>query len=185
MHRSTHFGLKARVVTMLTLSLLALTSSSLDAQTQMGIEIGSQPEPFALETVYGELIDLADVVGKRPVLIEFWASWCSKCEKLHPTMEAAHAEFGDQVDFFGVAVAVGQKPKSIRKYLVKHPFSFPMLWDSGGEAVRQFMVPVTSYVVILDADGRVAYTGVDAGQDISGALRRILGDGQSESDSSS
>ena len=131
-----------------------------------------------------DIVDLADVIGNRPVLIEFWATWCPKCERLHPKMEAAHEEFGDRVEFYGIAVAVGQKPSSIRKYLVKHPFSFPILWDADGDAVRQFMVPVTSYVVILDADGRVAYTGVDSTQDISGALHRIVGDGQSESESS-
>ncbi|MEE8487389.1 MAG: TlpA disulfide reductase family protein [Gemmatimonadota bacterium] len=184
MNRSTHLGLIARVLTALPLLLIALTASSLEAQTRVGIEIGSKPEPFALETVEGDLVDLADVVGRRPVLLEFWASWCTECEALHPTMEAAHEEFADRVEFYGVAVAVGQKPSTIRKYLKKHPFSFPMLFDARGDAVRQFMVPVTSYVVILDADGRVAYTGVDSRQDISGALRRIVGDGQSGTESS-
>lgn len=184
MNRSTHLGLSARVLTTLPILLMALTASSLEAQTRMGIEIGSKPGPFALETVEGDLVDLAEVVGRRPVLLEFWASWCKQCEALHPTMEAAHEEFGDRVEFYGIAVAVGQKPSTIRKYLKKHPFSFPMLFDARGDAVRQFMVPVTSYVVILDADGRVAYTGVDARQDISGALRRIVGDGQSAAESS-
>lgn len=184
MRNSTHLGRSVGVLSTMCLSLLVLAASSLEAQTTLGIEIGSEPEPFALETVEGEFIDLAEVIGHRPVLLEFWASWCSKCEALHPTMEAAHQEFGDQVEFYGIAVAVGQKPSSIRKYLKKHPFSFPMLFDARGDAVRQFMVPVTSYVVILDADGRVAYTGVDSGQDISGALRRIVEDGQSESETS-
>ena len=53
-----------------------------------------------------------------------------------------------------------------------------MLWDARGLAVREFMAPVTSYVVILDGDGRVAYTGVDAEQDIRGALRHIVGEDQ-------
>ncbi len=181
MRSSTRLGRSARVLFTLCLSLLVLTASRLEAQTRMGIELGTQARPFALETVDGDFVDLADVVGHRPVLLEFWASWCSKCHALHPTMEAAHEEFGDRVEFYGIAVAVGQKPRTIRRYLEKNPYSFPMLWDESGEAVRQFMVPVTSYVVILDAEGRVAYTGVDAGQDIEGALRRIVGDGQSDS----
>ena len=184
MRSSTHLGRSVRALSTICLSLLAVTASGLEAQTRLGIEIGSQPEPLVLETVHGEFIDLADVVGHRPVLLEFWASWCPKCQALHPKMEAAHEEFGDRVEFYGVAVAVGQKPPAIRRYLEKHPISFPMLWDARGDAVRQFMVPVTSYVVILDAEGRVAYTGVDSEQDILGALRRIVGNGQSESETS-
>ena len=184
MHCSTRSRLQARVFTILIMSLLSLTASSLQAQTRLGIEIGSVPEPFALETVDGEMVDLADVIGNRPVLIEFWATWCPKCERLHPKMEAAHTEFGDRVEFYGIAVAMGQKPSTIRKHLKKHPLPFPMLWDADGHAVRQFMVPVTSYVVILDANGRVAYTGVDSTQDISGALSRIVGDSQSKPESS-
>lgn len=184
MHRSTRRGLNALVLAMLFISLLTLTASSLEAQTRLGIELGNEPAPFALETVDGELVDLADVIGHRPVLIEFWATWCPKCERLHPKMVAAHKAFGDRVEFYGIAVAMGQKPSSIRKHLKKHPLPFPMLWDADGHAVRQFMVPVTSYVVILDANGRVAYTGVDSTQDISGALSRIVGESQSESESS-
>lgn len=184
MRNSTHLRRSVRVLSTMCLASLALTASRLEAQTQIGMEIGSQAEPFALETVYGEFVDLADVVGRRPVLLEFWASWCSKCQALHAKMEAAYEKFGDRVEFYGVAVAVGQKPSTIRRYLDKHPTSFPMLWDKSGDAVRQFMVPVTSYIVILDAEGRVAYTGVDSSQDILGALQRIVGNGQSESETS-
>ncbi|MDH3296900.1 MAG: TlpA family protein disulfide reductase [Gemmatimonadota bacterium] len=157
------------------LCLIGLTAQSAQAQTQVGMEIGRRPDALALESVHGGRVDLGQVIGHRPVLLEFWATWCPKCRALHPKMEAAHAEFGDRVDFYGVAVAVGQNPRGVRRHLERHPLPFPMLWDARGDAVRTFMAPVTSYVVILDADGRVAYTGVDSGQDILGALRRVVG----------
>lgn len=152
------------------------------AQTQLGIEIGAQPEPLTLQTVHGESVDLADSFGKRPVLLEFWAIWCPKCEALHPRMIGAYEEFQDQVDFYSIAVAVGQNPRRVRDHLETHPIPFPMLWDGDGEATRRFRAPTTSYIVILDAAGRVAYTGVDVDQDIAGALREITA--QSASDAS-
>ncbi len=161
--------------------LLASTAQSIHAQTRMGIELGSRPAPLALEAVDGGLVDLP--IGSRPVLLEFWATWCAKCRALHPIMIAAHEEFGDRVSFYGIAVAVGQSPRRVRRHLDKHPLPFPMLWDSEGEAVRRFMAPVTSYIVILDAQGRVAYTGADTEQDVLGALRRIVGAPQSSEDS--
>lgn len=171
--------------------LLLAGSPDLAAQTQLGIETGAAPEPLTLETVEGESVDLARSIGQRPVLLEFWATWCPKCETLAPRVRAAHEEFGDRVDFYGIAVAVGQNPRRVRSHLETHPVPFPMLWDADGEATRRFRAPTTSYIVILDAAGRVAYTGVDVDQDLVGALRRIVGsagnatEAQSASDASS
>jgi thiol-disulfide isomerase/thioredoxin len=156
-------------------ALLAGAASGLSAQTRIGIEVGATPEPLVLPTVEGEKTDLADSFGHRPVLLQFWATWCPKCEALEPQIIAAHEQFGDRVDFYGVAVAVGQSPDRIVKHFKDRPLPFPMLWDEQGEATRRFMAPTTSYVVILDSDGRVAYTGVDTEQDIIGALRRVAG----------
>lgn len=154
-------------------AVLAGTVGSLSAQTRIGIEMGAQPEALVLPTVQGEKIDLAESFGHRPVLLQFWATWCPKCEALEPQIIAAHEQFGDRVDFYGVAVAVGQSPDRIVKHFKDRPLPFPMLWDEQGEATRRFMAPTTSYIVILDSDGRVAYTGVDTEQDIIGALRRV------------
>jgi hypothetical protein len=49
------------------------------------------------------------------------------------------------------------------------------LWDGKGRAVRAYRAPTTSYVVILDAAGAVAYTGVGESQDLVEALERIAG----------
>jgi len=48
------------------------------------------------------------------------------------------------------------------------------LWDGRGEAVRAFETPATAYIVILDAAGRVAYTGIGRDQDIDAAIRGVL-----------
>jgi thiol-disulfide isomerase/thioredoxin len=155
-------------------ALLVGVAGGLQAQTRIGIEMGAQPEPLVLPTVQGEKIDLAESFGHRPVLLQFWATWCPKCEALEPQVIEAHDQFGDRVDFYGVAVAVGQSPDRIVKHFKDRPLPFPMLWDEQGEATRRFMAPTTSYVVILDSNGGVAYTGVDTEQDIIGALARVV-----------
>ena len=100
------------------------------------------------------------------MLFEFWATWCENCEALHPRMLEAHERYGDRVGFFAIAVAVGQSERRVRSHLEKHPVPYPTLWDGRGEAVRAFETPATSYIVILDAAGRVAYTGIGRDQDI-------------------
>lgn len=143
---------------------------------QIGIERGSTPVGVTLERLDGDggTVDLSESIGRRPVLLEFWATWCENCEALHPRLLEAHAEYGDRVDFYAVAVGVNQSPERIRKHLEKLPVPFPTLWDERGAAVREFEAPNTSYIVVLDSDGRVTYTGTGAGQDIQAAIRTGL-----------
>jgi len=170
-----------RMVSLVALLLVLVPARAIVAQTRIGIERGAQPAPLVLESIAGDRVDLADSFGKRPVVLQFWATWCPKCKALEPQMIAAQEEFGDRVDFFGIAVAVGQNPERIRKHLAEHPLPFPMLWDDNGEATRRFMAPTTSYIVILDDEGRVAYTGVDTGQDVPRAIRKVVGPAPTQS----
>lgn len=143
------------------------------AENQVGLPTGTTPEAVVIEDLDGNAVDLAAYVGRTPVLIEFWATWCGVCKALEPKLRAAHDRFGESVDFLVVAVGVNQNPRSIRRHLEDHPSPFRYLYDGRGRASRAFKAPTTAYVVILNADGTVAYTGVGADQDIEGALEGI------------
>lgn len=167
------------VVCALCAALVAAAGSApLAAQTenQIGIPLGTVPPAVELEDLSREPVDLAQFVGQGPVLLQFWARWCDICEALAPTMNAAHTRFGDRVTFLVVAVGVNQSPRSIRRHLERHPVTGRILWDGEGRATRAFQAPTTGYIVILDAEGRVAYTGVGEDQDIEAALARVLGE---------
>ena len=122
------------------------------------------------EDLDGNGVNLADYVGGRPALVEFWAIWCELCEALHPQMVEVHARYGDRVGFVAIAVGVAQSQRSVRRHLEDTPAEFPTLWDGRGQAVRAFAAPGTSYIVVLDAEGRVTYTGSGSGQDIEVAV---------------
>lgn len=149
-------------------------AQTLVGQEEIGISRGSVAQPVQLDDIDGQPTDLADHFGKKPVLLEFWAIWCENCEALAPQMVAAYEKYGDQMEFFAVAVGVGQNPRSIGRHLRRHPLPFPVLWDEEGAAVRAFKTPATSYVVIVDEDGRVAYTGIGREQNIDLAIRGVI-----------
>lgn len=148
----------------------------LSAQSGIGLELGTTPEPVTLEDLDGNAVDLGRLVGEKPMLLQFWATWCPLCEELAPRLEAAHAQYGDDVEFIQVAVGVNQSPRSIRRHLEAHPTPARVLWDGRGRATRTFEAPTTSYIVVLDADGRVVYTGAGADQDIEAAVAKAVGD---------
>ena len=163
--------MKQRTVSLAGALVWLAAAIPLQAQdAEIGIARGAVPTAVTIEDLDGNPVDLGRWIGKTPVVIEFWATWCPLCEKLFSRMATAHARYGDSVAFVVVAVAVNQSQRSIRRHLERHPMPFTVLWDTRGRAVRAFETPTTSYVVVLDGAGRVVYTGTGEDQDIEGAV---------------
>ncbi|HET9706915.1 MAG TPA: TlpA disulfide reductase family protein [Gemmatimonadales bacterium] len=144
----------------------------------MGIALGATPPAVTIQDLDGRPANLGAMIGKKPLLIEFWATWCPLCAALMPQIDSAYARNRDKIAFVAVAVAVNESPASVKRHLAKEPHPWPFLWDANGDAVRAFQAPSTSYVVVLDAQGKVVYTGLGEDQDIEKALQRVVGDGR-------
>ena len=147
-------------------------AAPLSAQ-EPGISVGAAAPVVTVRDLDGKAVDLGQYIGKKPVFLEFWATWCELCEELLPRVRAAKAAYGDRVEFFGVNVTVNQSRDRVRRYLEKHKPPFRTLYDEEGTSTRAYEVPATSYVVIVDRSGKIAYTGSGGTQEFDGVLRRI------------
>ena len=174
----SHMRTTSRRRSRLLVGLLALGITShartLAAQDG-GIAVGTiAPAMAPLEQLDGKPFDLATVVGKRPVVIEFWATWCPLCRKLEPAMQQARTQYADRVSFVGIGVPDNQTAERQRSYVEERKMSGTFVFDRDRIAMKAYRVPHTSYVVVLDAKGKVVYTGVGGDQDIDAAVRRAL-----------
>jgi thiol-disulfide isomerase/thioredoxin len=151
-----------------------MSSGTLAAQDHIGLPLGATPAAVAVEDLDGNAVNLGEWIGKKPVVLQFWATWCPVCEELSPKVAAARAKHGDAVAFLVVAVGVNQSPRRVRRYLDEHPGMGVVVWDGKGAAVRALEAPGTSYVVGLDKSGKVVYTGFGADQDIAEAFAAAI-----------
>lgn len=141
----------------------------------VSLALGTPAPAVTLEDLEGNDVELLDLVEGKPALIEFWATWCEQCEALQPEMDRVQAMYGDDVHVIAVAVAVAQTVRRVQRHVDSAGHDYPFLYDARGAAVRAFRAPTTAVIVILDAEGKVAYTGVGADQDLVGAVERVLG----------
>ncbi|MBX3174086.1 MAG: TlpA family protein disulfide reductase [Gemmatimonadaceae bacterium] len=156
------------------IALSALTATAGPAQ-ELGLAVGTTAPAAAVETLDGSAANLSTVLGGgKPTVIEFWATWCSNCRELEPAMEAAFTKHKDRVRFVGVAVGVNQSDERVRRYVAEHLSGFTHFYDRRGNAVEAYDVPATSYVVVLDGQGKVVYSGLGGKQDIEGAIAKAL-----------
>ena len=140
----------------------------------LGIEVGAQAPVVTVQSLDGKQVDLARYIGKTPMLIEFWATWCPNCRELMPTLLDAEKKYGKRVKFVALAVAINQSPERVRRFLAAHPMPHDFYYDAEGKAASAFDAPATSYVVVLDKAGRVVYTGLGGKQNLEAALKKAL-----------
>jgi thiol-disulfide isomerase/thioredoxin len=178
-NRTRGRGLPARaLVAGVALALgLSLTPRASASAQDMGIEVGTTAPAAAVQTLDGKAANLDQYVGKMPVLIEFWATWCPNCKELEPSVKALHARYGSQVRFVGVSVSVNQSPERVKLYVARHGIPGDQYFDAKGNATGAYDVPATSYVVILDRTGKVVYTGLGGDQTLEPTLKRVAGQG--------
>ncbi|MDQ4080777.1 MAG: TlpA family protein disulfide reductase [Gemmatimonadota bacterium] len=160
-------------VAVLTTFALALTSASVYAQDG-GIAVGATAPSAVVETLDGKRVDLGTLFGKTPVVLEFWATWCESCEALEPSLQALQKKYAGKVQFASIAVAINQSPERVRRWVARHKPGRDMYYDTAGDAAEEYDAPATSYVVIVDREGRVTYTGVGGRQDLDAAIAKLL-----------
>ena len=123
----------------------------------------------------GTATDLSKFYGDKPVVLEFWATWCPLCKALEPAMQAAREKHAGKVTFVSVGVSPSQTAMRQKEYMEKQRIGGEFVFDQNDAAVKAFMTPHTSYVVVIDKHRKVVYTGVGEKQDIEAAIQKATG----------
>jgi thiol-disulfide isomerase/thioredoxin len=143
---------------------------------ESGIMLGTEAPAAAVTTLDGKPANLSQHIGKGPVVMEFWATWCPVCKELEPAMAALTTKYSDKVTFVNVSVSVNQSPALAQRYVNAHKMGGVQYYDTKGDATGNYDVPATSYVVVIDKAGKVVYTGVggDQGPKIEAAIKKLI-----------
>ena len=180
--------MKSLTVKLVTATAIVSTFATLGACNRLGLRRDTEraqatkpaAAPVTLEApkvtvpaLDGTPVDLATMIGRKPVLIEFWATWCGSCKAMLPRLRAAHARWGKDVEFIGVNVTISEDRDSVAAWVARESPPFRTLWDGEGEAARAYDAQATSFIVILDRRGRVAYTGSGGTQNLEPVLRQV------------
>lgn len=159
-----------RLRPLLLAAVLVAWAGTLPAQ---GPVVGGSAPVLSVHDLDGRPVDLGQWIGRTPVFLLFWATWCTSCEALDPAVRAAREAYDGQVEFVGINITVADPRDSVRAWVARHDPSWRVLYDDEGASQRAYDVAESSYVVIVGRDGRIAYTGVGGAQSFGPALRRV------------
>jgi peroxiredoxin len=126
---------------------------------------------FALETSAGETIRLSELRG-RPVVLNIWASWCGPCRAEMPALERVYQAYQEQgLEILGLNSTAQDNRQQAQAFVVEQGLTFPIVYDTDGEATRLYAVRALPTTYFIDAQGIIQE--VVTGGPMSEALLRI------------
>lgn len=128
---------------------LILFSTSSDSTVQ-GVSAVSV-EDFTLEQLDGDEINLYEELEDKPVILDFFASWCPNCERSMPVTSEVYNELKDNVEIF--AVNLREDEDTARDFIEKFNITYPILLDKTGSIGIKYDVAYTNYHVLINKDG--------------------------------
>lgn len=151
-------------------NLSAQTPTETESQMPQGSDAPAETEPskveapdFTVENADGEEVKLSDYVGK-PIVLNFWASWCSPCKSEMPEFNEAWEELDGEVQFLMVNMTDGARETvdTAKEYVEGQGFSFPVFFDTGSEAAMAYSAYSLPTTYFIDAEGYVVARAVGA-----------------------
>lgn len=117
-------------------------------------EKGRPAPSFAVETMDGKKIALADYKGKSAVILNFFASWCGPCRSEYPHLKALDEQYGKR-GVQVISVSVDSDRAAAGELARKAGAKFPVAWDSKGEVAKLYGVSAIPLNVVINPDGNV------------------------------
>jgi thiol-disulfide isomerase/thioredoxin len=113
----------------------------------------------------GKSVKLSDMLGK-PIVLNFWASWCPPCKSEMPEFNAVYGEMSGDITFMMVDLVDGQRETKEKgeSYVAKQGFSFPVYYDTEQEAAYTYGIASIPTTLFIDKDGYII-TGVQGAID--------------------
>lgn len=142
-----------------------------------GIPLGRPAPGFLRETLDGRELALSELLGK-PVVLNFWASWCVPCRAEAPTLAQAARRFRGRVHFVGVNVL--DEIEEARRFAEQFGLPFPSVVDDDGSLLRAYRVVGLPTTVFVTPSGIIRevhagpFVGPEGARRLEAYLLRLL-----------
>ncbi len=138
-------------------------------------QIGKPAPGFQLPNLDGQSVSLSDFRGK-PVLINFWATWCPPCRIEMPYIQQVYDEWSDK-GLVILAINMGESSSEVSEFMKSYNLSFPVLLDTKGDVAEKYNIRPIPVTFFIDEDGIIKRMKIGAfisAAEIENSLSEIM-----------
>ncbi|MFC1903134.1 TlpA family protein disulfide reductase [Chloroflexota bacterium] len=117
----------------------------------IGTEIGNLAPDFPFQNQDGQFTSLGELQGK-PVLINFWATWCPPCRSEMPYLQEIYDEWQNK-GLVVLPIDIGESTSKVKEFMQRYNLSLPVLLDSKGETAAKYNIRGLPTTFFIDKDG--------------------------------
>ncbi|TMO55467.1 TlpA family protein disulfide reductase [Pseudoalteromonas phenolica] len=154
--------------------LLCLLLLNLPISAQAApLRVGDQAPEFSVTTLAGQQLALSKFVGKKPVYLKFWATWCQYCTNEMPHLARLHQKLQGDVEVITVNIALNDSVANIENFYAVNDLSLPTVFDKTGALTQSYGVMGTPFHVLIDKQGRIHQQSFFASDEFNQALLNL------------
>jgi len=157
--------------------LTACLAPQKDAEEEEPAEIGlgGTPPDFTLVDLEGNSFTLSEMAGVKPVVIDFWASWCPPCRLEFPLLNEFTQMHGDEVVVIGISSEDAESGQAVRDFVRSRDAVFRVFHDPSRQVIDAYKVLQIPTVMVIDESGKIVDIHVGYSADIVKELEDSLG----------
>jgi thiol-disulfide isomerase/thioredoxin len=175
------FSVLIKSAALVALAVFALGSggceSSGNTTAVQGTQTASLPKLDVTDWVNidGQAPMLTDLKGK-PVVLEFWATWCPPCLQLIPHMKDLHEKHADDgLTILSIHDANGARKKALERFAKDQKITYPIGLDTTGRVMSAYGIRMLPHAVVIDREGKVIWDGYPGEDAFDKAVQKALG----------
>lgn len=118
---------------------------------------------FTVLDMNGNEVHLSDYFGK-PIIINFWATWCGPCKSELPAFDNMYAEYGDDIEFIMLNLTDGSRDTvdNVKQFVSENGYSFPVYFDTTLEAANTYGAYSIPTTFLIDDEGIPVHSQIGA-----------------------
>lgn len=143
-----------------------------ELKDEIAASLGYRAPDFTLPDLSEQSVSLSSLRGK-PVLLNFWATWCAPCRQEIPELQEFHQTYGDQIVILGINW--GEDPKTVKRFLDRLGVSYRNLVDERSTAFVLYRLTGIPESFFIDPEGyiRGVWIGPITAKEIARGFERL------------